>query len=66
MSICFFPCRWPSMIVSSWMDPGNPGNSQLNNSSTCIVIFYILHFPEKLSKYEPLEKFDPPWKKVQF
>ena len=22
ISICFFPCRWPSMTISLWMDPG--------------------------------------------
>ena len=23
----FLPCRWPSVtVVSTWIDPGNPGN----------------------------------------
>ena len=28
--------------------------------------FDILHFPGKISKYDPLEKFDHSWKKVNF
>ena len=35
------------------------GQLQLNNSLT-VVIFDILHLPGKISKYDPLEKFDPP------
>ena len=40
-------------------------NVQLNNRLThTYVLFDIFHFPGNISKYDSLDKFDPPWKKV--
>ena len=56
--ICFSPCRWPPMTVSSWMDHGNPGdNTIIHQPSRRRHIPQSVHQPSTVHKINNMTWF---------